>query len=103
MVEAAKIVYSAGFFMTSSPETIKLVSEHCCSTGQIYCMVISAPLLLLLILQCPVLKPPALNPFWYPDAPPPEPLSPFPHGGPTLQGLPHGDSSKRRLPVWQRK
>ena len=39
LVEAAQIVYSAGFFMTSSPETMKLVSSYCCETNKIYCIV----------------------------------------------------------------
>jgi len=45
-VEDAKIVYSAGFFMTSSPETMKLVSEFCCKNDKIYCLNLSAPFLM---------------------------------------------------------
>jgi len=46
LVEAAKIVYSAGFFMTSSPETMKHVSSYCCETNKIYCVNLSAPFLM---------------------------------------------------------
>eukprot|EP00192_Tetraselmis_astigmatica_P011213 CAMPEP_0117654556 /NCGR_PEP_ID=MMETSP0804-20121206/3807_1 /TAXON_ID=1074897 /ORGANISM="Tetraselmis astigmatica, Strain CCMP880" /LENGTH=357 /DNA_ID=CAMNT_0005460845 /DNA_START=431 /DNA_END=1504 /DNA_ORIENTATION=- len=46
LIEAAKIVYSAGFFMTSSPETMKLVSEYCCKSNKIYCLNLSAPFLM---------------------------------------------------------
>lgn len=43
LVEDAKIVYSAGFFMTTSPDTIKLVSEHCSKSSAIYCLVRHRP------------------------------------------------------------
>lgn len=38
-VEAAKVIYSAGFFITVSPEAIAKTSQHCCEKGKIYCMV----------------------------------------------------------------
>jgi sugar/nucleoside kinase (ribokinase family) len=38
-VEAAKVVYSAGFFITVSPEAIAKTSRHCCDKGKVYCMV----------------------------------------------------------------
>ena len=37
------MVYSAGFFITASPESIMLVAKHCAETNKIYCMNISAP------------------------------------------------------------
>jgi len=39
----AKIIYSAGFFITVSPESIKLASEEAARTGALYCMNLSAP------------------------------------------------------------
>jgi hypothetical protein len=38
-VEAAKVIYSAGFFITVSPDAIAKTSQHCCEKGKIYCMV----------------------------------------------------------------
>mmetsp|Transcript_29809 Transcript_29809/g.85553 ORF Transcript_29809/g.85553 Transcript_29809/m.85553 type:complete len:342 (-) Transcript_29809:28-1053(-) len=38
----AKIIYSAGFFITVSPESIKLASEEAMKTGALYCMNLSA-------------------------------------------------------------
>jgi len=46
LVEDAKIVYSAGFFMTSSPESMTLVSEQCAKSNTIYCLNLSAPFLM---------------------------------------------------------
>jgi len=43
IVEAAKIVYSAGFFITVSPESIEAVSNHTQKSGAIYCLNLSAP------------------------------------------------------------
>merc|ERR1711933_636340 len=43
IVEGAKIIYSAGFFITVSPESIEKVSEHTVKSGAIYCLNISAP------------------------------------------------------------
>ena len=43
LVEAARVVYSAGFFITVSPDSIKLVGQHCSEQGKIYCMNLSAP------------------------------------------------------------
>merc|ERR1719261_2033121 len=46
LVEAAKITYSAGFFITVSPEAIKLASQEAAKTGSIYCLNLSAPFLM---------------------------------------------------------
>jgi len=43
VLSEAKIVYSAGFFITVSPESIKLASEEAAKTGALYCMNLSAP------------------------------------------------------------
>jgi len=43
IVEDAKIVYSAGFFITVSPEAIEAVSTHTRKSGAIYCLNLSAP------------------------------------------------------------
>merc|ERR1711865_854857 len=43
IVEDAKIVYSAGFFITVSPESIEAVSNHTQKSGAIYCLNLSAP------------------------------------------------------------
>jgi len=45
IVQDAKIVYSAGFFVTVSPEAIKLASTEKAKEG-IYCMNLSAPFLM---------------------------------------------------------
>lgn len=57
-LEAARVVYSAGFFITVSPESIMLCAEHCASTKapdgkkKSYCMNLSAPF----IVQVPPFK-----------------------------------------------
>ena len=43
LVEAARVIYSAGFFITVSPESISLVAKHCAAANKIYCMNLSAP------------------------------------------------------------
>merc|ERR1711990_522007 len=43
IVESAKIVYSAGFFITVSPEAIEAVSSQTQKSGAIYCLNLSAP------------------------------------------------------------
>lgn len=40
---AAKIVYSAGFFITVSPESMEIASNEMLKTGGTYCMNLSAP------------------------------------------------------------
>ena len=42
-MQKARVIYSAGFFITASPESIMLVAKHCAETNKIYCMNISAP------------------------------------------------------------
>jgi adenosine kinase len=46
VVQNAKIVYSAGFFATVSPDAIKMASEEKAKDGGIYCMNLSAPFLM---------------------------------------------------------
>merc|ERR1712124_227604 len=46
-VEDAKITYSAGFFITVSPEAIQLASQQAAKTGSIYCLNLSAPFLMM--------------------------------------------------------
>jgi adenosine kinase len=43
LVERARIVYSAGFFLTVSPETALRVARHCADAGKIYSLNLSAP------------------------------------------------------------
>jgi len=43
IVEDAKIVYSAGFFITVSPDSIEAVSNQTQKSGAIYCLNLSAP------------------------------------------------------------
>ena len=43
VVEKAKVIYSAGFFITASPESILLVAKHAAENGKTYCMNLSAP------------------------------------------------------------
>lgn len=45
LVESAKICYSAGFFLTVSPESMKAVAEHCSANNKTYCLNLSAPFL----------------------------------------------------------
>lgn len=42
-LSAAKIIYSAGFFITVSPKSIELASQEAKKKGALYCMNISAP------------------------------------------------------------
>merc|ERR1712025_571906 len=46
VVSGAKIIYSAGFFATVSPEAIDLASKEVAKNGAIYCMNLSAPFLM---------------------------------------------------------
>mmetsp|Transcript_3240 Transcript_3240/g.4408 ORF Transcript_3240/g.4408 Transcript_3240/m.4408 type:complete len:354 (-) Transcript_3240:242-1303(-) len=41
--KAAKTIYTAGFFITVSPDTIDLLAKHCDETGSTFCMNLSAP------------------------------------------------------------
>merc|ERR1712232_1198010 len=46
VVEKAKIIYSAGFFATVSPPSMKIAYETAAKNGAIYCMNLSAPFLM---------------------------------------------------------
>merc|ERR1711998_458186 len=46
VLTGAKIVYSAGFFATVSPSSIKLAAEETVKTGAFYCLNLSAPFLM---------------------------------------------------------
>jgi len=46
VVAGAKVIYSAGFFMTVSPEAIEKVSTHAAANGITYCFNLSAPFLM---------------------------------------------------------
>lgn len=52
LLEAARVVYSAGFFITVSPESIMAAARHCAESDKAYCMNISAPF----IVQVPPFK-----------------------------------------------
>jgi len=52
IASGAKIIYSAGFFITVSPGSIKLASDEAAKNGNIYCMNLSAPF----IIQVPPFK-----------------------------------------------
>jgi len=43
VVEAAKVIYSAGFFITVSPESMMTVAQHAAANDKYYCLNISAP------------------------------------------------------------
>ena len=54
-LSAAKIVYSAGFFITVSPESMEVASNEMLKTGGTYCMNLSLASALFLIhfIPCP--------------------------------------------------
>merc|ERR1719313_236742 len=52
VVEKAKFIYSAGFFITVSPDSMKKVAQHCLDAGKTYCLNLSAPF----IMQVPPFK-----------------------------------------------
>jgi adenosine kinase len=43
VVQAARVVYSAGFFLTVSPETAHALGAHCAATNKIFSINLSAP------------------------------------------------------------
>ena len=45
MVESAKVVYSSGFFLTVSPDSMLKVAEHAGNNGKHFAMNLSAPFL----------------------------------------------------------
>merc|ERR1739845_225846 len=46
VIKEAKIIYSAGFFITVSPDSIKLASRQAAEAGHTYCLNLSAPFLM---------------------------------------------------------
>merc|ERR1712093_954549 len=46
ILSGAKIVYSAGFFATVSPASMKIAAEKTIETGAVYCLNLSAPFLM---------------------------------------------------------
>jgi len=46
ILEKAKVVYSAGFFVTVCPDAIELSAKHCSEKGKTYCMNLSAPFIM---------------------------------------------------------
>jgi len=46
VLENAKVVYSAGFFMTVSPEAMQRAAKHCSEKEKTYCLNLSAPFLM---------------------------------------------------------
>jgi adenosine kinase len=46
VLEKAKVVYSAGFFMTVCQEAMEIASKHCLDEGKAYCLNLSAPFLM---------------------------------------------------------
>jgi len=44
-VEAAKICYSASFFLTVCPPAMVAMAEHCCKMNKTYCLNLAAPFL----------------------------------------------------------
>jgi hypothetical protein len=51
VVEAARVIYSAGFFITVSPESIMATAKFCAENDRIYCMNLSAPFIMQVIGQ----------------------------------------------------
>ena len=45
VVDAAKVVYSAGFFLTVSVDSMLKVAKHCAAKDKTYCINLSAPFL----------------------------------------------------------
>ncbi len=43
LAQQAQIVYSAGFFITVSPEARMLLAKHCCDNNKIFATNLSAP------------------------------------------------------------
>jgi len=46
VIEKAQVIYSAGFFITVSPETIALTAKHAAAADKIYAMNLSAPFIM---------------------------------------------------------
>lgn len=43
VVADAKFVYSAGFFLTVSPDTVQKIGAHCAENDKVFCMNLAAP------------------------------------------------------------
>ena len=43
MIASAKVVYTAGFFITVTPDTMMMLGEQCKKEGKPYCLNLSAP------------------------------------------------------------
>lgn len=54
VVESARVIYSAGFFITVSPDSIMAAAQHCAQHDKIYCMNLSAPFIMQV--RCPVVE-----------------------------------------------
>jgi len=52
VVEKAKLVYSAGFFITVSPDAIMATAQHCAEHDKVYAMNLSAPFIMQGALSC---------------------------------------------------
>nr|GEV84785.1 adenosine kinase 2 [Tanacetum cinerariifolium] len=48
LVENAKYIYIAGFFLTLSPDSIQLVAEHAAATNKVFTMNLPAPFICVL-------------------------------------------------------
>jgi len=46
IVEKAKFYYSAGFFITVSPDSIMKVAKHACENDKVYMMNLAAPFIM---------------------------------------------------------
>ncbi|GMH37549.1 hypothetical protein BSKO_05422 [Bryopsis sp. KO-2023] len=46
LMETARVIYTAGFFMTVSPDTMLHAAKHACENGKTFCMNLSAPFLM---------------------------------------------------------
>lgn len=46
LLEAARVVYSAGFFITVSPESMMTMAQHACQHDKTYCLNLSAPFIM---------------------------------------------------------
>ena len=42
MIASAKVIYTAGFFITVTPDTMMMLGEHCKKEGKPYCFNLSA-------------------------------------------------------------
>jgi hypothetical protein len=75
IVEKAKFYYSAGFFITVSPESIMKVAKHACENDKVYMMNLAAPFIMQVRIHIHIPAPPppysaracsATPPLWQP-------------------------------------